>query len=494
MALAATRPGLGAALAGLAAAAVVGAAIGASVGGGLRLGEPLALSLAAALVAALAAAAAASTRGGVRRVLLVAIVLDTSLQVDVSLFYRDAAAALGALGGLNLSLTTVALAILYGLWLLQALGEPREAPRPALAGTGAVAVYLGLTALATLTAPDPALAGFELLIVVQSVLLFVYLVSTLRARSDVVLVVAALLVSVALQGAVSVATAVGQQTVSVLGVSNRVAEPFQTGSAWRAGGTLGSPNSAGGFFALALSPVLAIALSQGGGVLARLAPSVLLLGAAGLVVTQSRGGWVAFGIASLLIVTGLVLRRLARPRSVQLLVVAVVAVAPLLLPTIATRLTSPDAGAVAARGPLNVIGLRMIGDHPFLGVGPNSFGTTLRDYATPEFSRTWLYTVHNTYLLVASERGVPALLALLLVLVGALAHGVRAARTGDGLVAALAIGFGAGLVGHMVHMQFELFNARPAVQLLWIVLALLVVLSRGLPVRTDERLHGGRRT
>jgi O-antigen ligase len=482
MSLATLRPG-SLPVAGLVAAVLLGAALGGAVGAGLRLGEPAALALAAALVAALAGVAALSALGGVRRLLLVAVVLDTSLQVDVSLFYRESAAALGALGGLNLSLTTFALALLYGLWILQALGTPREAPRPALAGTAAVGVYLALTTLSALAAPERMLAGFELVLVVQSVLLFVYLVSTLRERSDVVLIVATLLVSLALQGVVSVATAIGQQTVSVMGVSNRVAEPFRSGDLWRAGGTIGSPNAAAGFFALLLAPALALALARREGPLALLAPVALPLGLAGLVVTQSRGGWIALGVASSVVVGALLVRRLARPGRGRFLLLVVVVAAPLLLPTVVTRLTTPDAGAAAARGPLNVIGLRMSADHPLLGVGPNGFAAALPPYVTPEFSRTWLYTVHNTYLLVASERGVPALLALLVVLGGGLVRALRAGRSGDAFVAPLAIGLGAGLLGHTLHMQFELFNARPAVQLLWIVLALLVVLSRGLPVR-----------
>src|SRR5436305_57342 len=63
-----------------------------------------------------------------RRLLLALIVLDIPLQMDVHLFYRFEPAKLGALGGLNISLTTVALVGLYVLWLAQYLARVGRPP------------------------------------------------------------------------------------------------------------------------------------------------------------------------------------------------------------------------------------------------------------------------------------------------------------------------------------------------------------------------------
>ena len=45
--------------------------------------------------------------------------------------------------------------------------------------------------------------------------------------------------------------------------------------------------------------------------------------------------------------------------------------------------------------------------------------------------------------------------------------------------ARLALGLGAGVIGHMAHMGYDIFNSRPVVQLLWVCIALLAVLARG---------------
>jgi hypothetical protein len=45
------------------------------------------------------------------------------------------------------------------------------------------------------------------------------------------------------------------------------------------------------------------------------------------------------------------------------------------------------------------------------------------------------------------------------------------------LLAPLALGFTAGLIGQTVHMNADIFQSRPQVQLLWLVAALLVAME-----------------
>lgn len=70
-----------------------------------------------------------------------------------------------------------------------------------------------------------------------------------------------------------------------------------------------------------------------------------------------------------------------------------------------------------------VAGVRMVKDHPVTGFGPSSFYHEYKPYALPAF-RTWVSdnpersTVHNYYLMLAVEQGIPGLL-IFLVLAGA---------------------------------------------------------------------------
>ena len=71
-----------------------------------------------------------------------------------------------------------------------------------------------------------------------------------------------------------------------------------------------------------------------------------------------------------------------------------------------------------------VAGIRMIGDHWKTGLGPSSFYQQYKSYTLPAF-KTWVSrndersTIHNYFLLLAVEQGLPGLI-IFLVLLGAL--------------------------------------------------------------------------
>jgi putative inorganic carbon (HCO3(-)) transporter len=61
-------------------------------------------------------------------------------------------------------------------------------------------------------------------------------------------------------------------------------------------------------------------------------------------------------------------------------------------------------------------GLRMSAEHPFVGVGPNVAENRYPIYRHPTASRLNVPHLHNSYLQLAAERGIPALLVYLLLL------------------------------------------------------------------------------
>ena len=98
-------------------------------------------------------------------------------------------------------MTTLALGGLYALWLGELLAGDRPAARPT--GTRLaipLLVYVEFSALSFLAASDTQLAQFKLLVLVQSLLLFIYVAGTVRTVRDVRFVVGALLVALLAQG------------------------------------------------------------------------------------------------------------------------------------------------------------------------------------------------------------------------------------------------------------------------------------------------------
>jgi hypothetical protein len=77
------------------------------------------MNLISVVVRAFSVPLAILASGKAQRVLIAIIALNISLQVQKHFLLREDLAELGALGGLQVSLTTIALAGLYGAWLIR---------------------------------------------------------------------------------------------------------------------------------------------------------------------------------------------------------------------------------------------------------------------------------------------------------------------------------------------------------------------------------------
>ena len=141
------------------------------------------------------------------------------------------------------------------------------------------------------------------------------------------------------------------------------------------------------------------------------------------------------------------------------------------------RLTDDDRGSARARVPLMMMALDIIADRPVLGVGANNYTEALKP-RKPGFGNEWLFTVHNQYLLVWAETGAVGLAAYLWFLLVTLYRGWQRWKHTDPQLSPLALGFTAALMGQMLHMQVDIFSTRPLVQLLFVVAALIGVMSR----------------
>jgi O-antigen ligase len=209
-----------------------------------------------------------------------------------------------------------------------------------------------------------------------------------------------------------------------------------------------------------------------------LAMGVLGFGSIALISTFSRGAWIALTIAVSAICFSVWLRRgLSLKGPIALLALGALLYIPF-HGLISERLFGDDKGSAEVRIPLMQLAYRMIADNPVLGVGANNFAVAMDRYLTPEFRHGWRFAVHNKYLLVLAETGIGGLLAYLAFLLGTLRTGWQCWKVQDSLLSPLALGFVAGIAGHMVHLTVDLFHVRPVQQLLWLVAGLLTAMYR----------------
>ncbi len=405
----------------------------------------------------------------VRRLLLAIIILDIPLQLDINLFYRLDASELGSLGGLTVSLTTIALLVLYGLWLSESLLKKSASAAQWLPMSLPGALYVLFAGLSVLVARDKMLASFELALIVQLFLIHLYILGTVRTRADVLYIIVFILIALFFESLVIFALRLTGTTVKVAGITGRV---FDT----RVSGTVGSPNNAGAFIVLSLGPALGLLLARVNKAYGWLAAVAFASGAIALIFTLSRGGWLAFAVFLSLFSLLALQRGWLSGRVVAVLVIVALILFVALQEVIITRLTADDQGAAESRIPLMRIAWRMICDRPFLGVGLNNGPILLPSYITPDMGDIWVYGVHNKYLAVWSETGPGGLLAYLWFLMATLRRGWRSFRARDPLLSPVALGLSTAILGHMVHMAFDTFRDRPNTQLLWFYAALIAVI------------------
>ena len=431
------------------------------------------------LVVAILSPFLALTSEAAQRVLLAVVILDIPLQFGTHLFYREQDAALGALGGLSISATTIALAGLYLSWLIRAFANRNHATRASLNVNWPLVAYFAITLFSVFVAQDVSLSLFEVCLLLEACLVYVYIAGNVRTREDVVFIVTMLLAACLLESVVMIILRFTGMPSTIWGlpmhiqIENDPKEGFM-----RIGGTVGQSNFTAAYLSISLTCAASVLFTNLGRLYKWLASAVLGLGSIALILTFSRGGWLALAL-SLGLLCFVTWRR--RGLSLKAPIAVLLLLSLLYVPfhsLIGARLFGDDRGSAESRIPLMNLAFRITEAHPLLGVGANNFTVAMGPYLTSDFREEFLFAVHNKYLLVLAETGIGGLIAFLAFFVGIVRKGWQCWNLKDRLLSPLALGFGAGIVGHMVHMTVDVFRGRPTQQLVWLIAGLLAAMYR----------------
>lgn len=220
----------------------------------------------------------------------------------------------------------------------------------------------------------------------------------------------------------------------------------------RIGSLVGSPVGLGCALAMLAPLQLSLALDGDGATRRSLGWAFLGLSALALVLTWSRGAWLATAIASgcYLLWTG----RLRLPRAPVLAAAALVAGA-LALTAVRVR---PTAASDMGRVAVWVSSLKIFAAHPVIGAGPDTVGLMLGRHKTEGFVRAYgelggQAHAHNDFLQVLATTGLLGLAAYLWLLSAAWRRLKNALR--DETLRAGAAAAGAGLVAAFVVAKFN---------------------------------------
>lgn len=402
-------------------------------------------------------------------------IVEIPLQIDKYYMLQEEDSLLGSIGGLNLSVTTLALIVLYAIWFAD-LCLHRRTTNDKLTFGIPMLIYLAINLLSFLVASKPILSFFDFAIIAQAYLLFFYIANRIETYSDVLF----LLVTFALTILAECSTFFYAAAVGLLDDAIFIGPiKIAVDSTGRHCGTLHSPNLAGCTLALIWIPIAASLLFVRDKLSWRMILAATIAGFLAILMTQSRGAILSFVIGAAIIGAGMLSRNWLPSWTVLVAVLlAILSIYPL-LQLYEKRIQHGDGESAASRKHLSLIAFEMIAERPLTGYGSGNCHLAGERFATqPQYRAEWYYTIHCKYLLVWVETGIFGLLAFLCVLGNGFRQAVAVWLLRTPALSGLGLAIAAALIGHSIHMLVDIFNSRSIVQMLWILLGLSAAIYR----------------
>lgn len=402
--------------------------------------------------------------------------------------------------GLYLSLGHVVLLALTMAWLFERLLVHRVPLQRTRLDTLA-AVYVAWIWLSALSAPgDVVLHAASAMAYSLCVLAFYVVSHAVNSIQEVRALLKAVVLGVFIQVAhVAAQWATrsylplpGSKAVSAPTAANMVNFGGQEASAFRPVGAFDHPNALADYMTLVGIPALGLVLMGPRRVSRKVwwvALVVFLLSSLTLLLTLSRGGWAAMVLGcGVLFVVCLRHRVIGSTHVLAAVLAGVVGLTAIVsaYPQIIWRLTEPDDRSTESRVILNNQALTMVAEHPLTGVGFGGYNRAAFDTRgslwaniSPDYQEQILkLVVHNHYLLVAAQLGVPALLWWVWLLWSMARQAWPVHRWRDPGTAALALGLGCALISQMLFLASDNYDADIRVFMLWLTAGLLQALVR----------------
>lgn len=403
--------------------------------------------------------------GSLKRALQALLIFSLSMNMGVHIGYSDK--YLNVDPGIPINLPILILLALYAFWL-----------------TGIVLKRTSIRFFSSITIPFGILtlwAGSSLLVATKSsyvllglpnfitaFLLYFYAANFIKSEEDIRFVSRLIAIAVlfsSILGIIQYAAGTDFNLTFLGGREDQVNLAYQAESISRVSGLLVWPNTFA-FFLNGVLPLMLIFTFMVRGFTFYLCSVSFILGLIALVLTYSRGGWLAFAV-SLLVMTIFAPRRKWRnsfrglSTGILALTLAIIILIVPLSSQILARLTKDDYGAAHSRISLAEMGIRIIMSHPITGVGVGNYqfasSPVLDIDGKPiiDLSDGLPPRVHNIFLYTTAELGLPALCLFVWILVAFFTKGISAVRVPTGLTGLFALGLVGGLAGMLAHAMVE---------------------------------------
>lgn len=384
--------------------------------------------------------------------------------------------------GFTVWLSYLPMMALYVIWIFRTVAWKQSFPMSTtgllpFAGLYAVTCISGLLA-------GTRYAAFDIFALTFSVLLFIYASSEIRDRRDLLVVLVSLIIIASLEGIIAI---LQNLTRSDLGLGFLGAKGFIKGyvgllTLTRVMGTLGHPASLAEFFDFTFPLTFAMLFYPMSRGLKFLVATAALVQYVGLGMTFTRGGiiWSTTAMGGILLFHFIRRLGLVRGGLATLFLAMAASIILFTVPNpIAKGLLRTEYETARGRLPLMEVAFNIIKDRPFFGVGVNNYVPAAQRYDfTPEqLTTAWNSAVHNLYLFIAGEVGVPGLIFFLGILGSVLWALMPALRSPDPLILCAGLGLLGGFVAFYLHCMTD-FTPWTTPRLQWFLLGLAVSVGR----------------
>lgn len=412
--------------------------------------------------------------GDLKKTILLAFVVDIPLNLDVAI--RNHGDHSGGPTGFIISLATFALIAGYADWIVNRRPRLRlfhSITVPALA-------FLFAAILSIFQSVNIEFSLFSIFMISQFLLMLIYLVNHVTSPEDFRFIANIMALCLLVEGTFMMAQYFTGASLSFAGIESRsVMDMSESVEGVRVAGTIGSPNGAASYLAPTLAIVFGAYLANSKLVNETLALAAFGVGTIALILTSVRSGWISFAIAVAVTIIQAT-RTKSKQKAILVLLIFVVTVSIVFSQRVINRFAGDDSNSARSREWLAEMAYNIIHAHP-LGVGINNYDQVMSyQYAPPELIGHTLHVVHNKYLLVWADTGPLGLATFVWLLITAGALGAKwiiwpGTHSHSSVLVASLVG---ALVGYSINMRSEAFGGRLREQLLWLIIALIVVATQ----------------
>lgn len=390
-----------------------------------------------------------------KKILVAVLVLTIPLIIDKTLNLHEFHQ--GGAKGYIISLNDVALMLLYLILFFEMYRKRQNKISLLLLYSLPVWGILVMSLLSMINAEFRHFSIYEFIEIVKMYLAFLFIANYVRDTGDLKLIVYFLLAGLCIEVLFVFLELMtnGSFGVSILGITP-VDDPYAF-AYFRVGGTFGGANGLAWYLDIVLPVMLALVLSRIRSPARYIAMPALAGGIFCLLMTYSRGGWFGFILGSALVAAALYVKLSLKKKLVTGAAGAIVLV--LLLSYIfgtsnpvRDRLTEDDRGSATSRLPLIELAVDIIRDNPVTGVGLNNYTEVHHkyDYGVDRITDYYPVPVHNIFLMIAAETGLPGLGFFLVFLTVIYWKGTRFFFRHEGFSANIVIGILGGITGFLI--------------------------------------------